>query len=146
MDVRICYNIARQPTVYTMKFAVLLSVALGGALGSLLRYFVASAIQSPASAGFPWGIFIVNVTGGFAMGVITELAALKFNMPQELRAFLTVGILGGYTTFSSFSWQTLSLVREGEWLHAGWNVLLSMVLCLVAVWMGQITASFINQR
>jgi CrcB protein len=80
-----------------MQWGILLAVALGGALGSLLRYFVAGAIQSPANP-FPIGIFIVNITGAFIMGVIVELSALKLQLSPEVRAFLTVGILGGYTS------------------------------------------------
>lgn len=119
-----------------MNFGVLLSVALGGALGSLLRYFVASAIQSPASAGFPWGIFIVNITGGFAMGVITELAALKLNIGLELRAFLTVGILGGYTTFSTFSLESAILIQRGAYGLAAAYISGSALLSIAALFAG----------
>ena len=121
-----------------MNFGILLSVALGGAIGSLLRYFVASAIQSPASAGFPWGIFIVNVTGGFAMGVITELAALKLNIGLELRAFLTVGILGGYTTFSTFSLESALLIQRGAYglatAYISGSALLSIAALFAGLW------------
>jgi fluoride exporter len=119
-----------------MNVPILISVALGGALGSLLRYFVASAIQTPASAGFPWGIFIVNITGGFAMGIITELMALKLNLSPEIRAFLTVGILGGYTTFSTFSLDSVLLLQRGAYASAAAYVIGSTVLSIAALFAG----------
>jgi CrcB protein len=119
-----------------MQFSILLSVALGGALGSLLRYFVASAINTPASSGFPWAIFVVNVTGGFVMGVVTEAAALKLNMGPELRAFLTVGILGGYTTFSTFSLESVILIQRGAYGLAAGYVAGSALLSIAALFAG----------
>src|ERR1700709_1564700 len=113
-----------------MNLGLLLAVALGGALGSLLRYGVASAIQTPASAGFPSGIFVSNVTGGFLMGVIVELGALKLSLAPELRGFLTVGVLGGYTTFSTFSLDSVLLLQRGAYasaaLYIGGSTLLSI--------------------
>ena len=114
-----CYRSGQITTVQLMQFGILLAVALGGALGSLLRYFVAGAVQSAAWPGFPWGIFVVNITGGFAMGVISELAALKLSMTPEVRAFLTVGILGGYTTFSTFSLDSVLLIERGAYVERG---------------------------
>jgi len=119
-----------------MQFTILLAVALGGALGSLLRYFVSSAIQTPASAGFPWGIFIVNITGGFAMGVIVELSALKLQISPELRAFLTVGILGGYTTFSTFSLESALLLQRGAYASAALYISGSALLSIAALFAG----------
>ena len=119
-----------------MQFPILLAVAMGGAVGSLLRYFVASAIQSPAQTGFPWGIFVVNVTGGFAMGVFTELAALKLNISPELRAFLTVGILGGYTTFSTFSLESAILLQRGAYGTAAAYIGGSALLSIAALFAG----------
>ncbi len=119
-----------------MNPAILLAVALGGALGSLLRYFVAGAIQSAASSGFPWGIFVVNVSGGFVMGVIVELGALKLQMSPEIRAFLTVGILGGYTTFSTFSLDSVLLIQRGAYLSAATYVAGSVALSILALFAG----------
>jgi CrcB protein len=119
-----------------MNLGILIAVALGGAIGSLLRYFVASAIQSAASAGFPWGIFVVNVTGGFLMGLIVELGALKLNLAPEMRAFLTVGILGGYTTFSTFSLDSVLLIQRGAYGAAAAYVLGSTVLSILALFLG----------
>ena len=119
-----------------MQLPILLAVALGGALGSLLRYFVASAIQSPVSAGFPWGIFVVNISGGFVMGLITALAALKLQMPLELRTFLTVGVLGGYTTFSTFSLESALLIERGAYAMAAAYIVGSAGLSILALFAG----------
>jgi CrcB protein len=118
-----------------MQWSILVAVAAGGALGSLLRYFVAGAIQQPAMQ-FPWGIFCVNVTGGLAMGIIVELSALKLNISPELRAFLTVGILGGYTTFSTFSLDSVLLIERGTYLAAAGYVAGSAVLSILALFAG----------
>jgi len=119
-----------------MQFGILLAVALGGALGSLLRYFVAGSIQSAAWPGFPWGIFVVNISGGLAMGIIAELAALKLNMTPEVRAFLTVGILGGYTTFSTFSLDSALLIERGEYTSAALYISGSAILSILALFAG----------
>lgn len=119
-----------------MPWALLLAVFVGGGIGSVLRYLVASVIQTPASAGFPWGIFVVNITGGLAMGIIIELAALKIQLSQEMRAFLTVGILGGYTTFSTFSLDSVLLIQRGAYASAAAYVVGSAVLSIGAVFAG----------
>jgi len=119
-----------------MQFGILLAVALGGALGSLLRYFVAGAVQSATWPGFPWGIFVVNITGGFAMGIIVELSALKLNLTPEVRAFLTVGILGGYTTFSTFSLDSALLIERGDYSGATLYIFGSALLSILALFAG----------
>ncbi|MGZ5932813.1 MAG: fluoride efflux transporter CrcB [Rhizomicrobium sp.] len=119
-----------------MQIGILLAVALGGALGSLLRYFAAGVIQSAAWPGFPWGIFVVNISGGFAMGVITELAALKLSMTPEVRAFLTVGILGGFTTFSTFSLDSVLLIQRGAYSSAALYISGSALLSIAALFAG----------
>ena len=119
-----------------MQIGILLAVALGGALGSLTRYFVAGQIQSAAWPGFPWGIFFVNISGGFAMGIIAELSALKLNLTPELRAFLTVGILGGYTTFSTFSLDSALLIERGDYVGAAAYIAGSAILSVVALFAG----------
>ena len=115
---------------------VIVALGVGGGLGALLRYFVDSAIQPAWWPGFPFGIFIVNVTGGLAMGLITALAALKFQMSLELRTFLTTGILGGYTTFSTFSLQSALLIERGAYAQAAAYVLGSTVLSILAIFVG----------
>jgi CrcB protein len=122
--------------VQTMQFGVLLAVAVGGGLGSLLRYFVAGAIQSAAWPGYPWGIFIVNITGGLAMGIIVEMAALKISMTPEVRSFLTVGVLGGYTTFSTYSLDSVLLIQRGAYASAAAYIVGSVVLSILALFAG----------
>lgn len=118
-----------------MKAGIVTAVALGGALGSVARYFV-STIQSPTWTGFPYGIFTVNVSGGFIMGVLTELMALKFNVSAEVRAFLTTGILGGYTTFSTFSLESALLIQRQAYVTATGYVVGSAVLSITALFLG----------
>jgi CrcB protein len=118
-----------------MQAGILLAVALGGAVGSLLRYFVAGAVQQPTMQ-FPLGIFIVNITGGLLMGIIVELGALKLHLSPELRAFLTVGILGGYTTFSTFSLDSVLLIQRGQYAGAAAYIGGSVVLSILALFSG----------
>ena len=108
-----------------MKASILGVVAVGGAIGSMARYAV-STIQSPV-VSFPYAIFIVNLSGGFLMGVVTTLLALKFSVSSEVRAFLTTGILGGYTTFSTFSLETMQLFEDGELQSAATNIAVSLL-------------------
>ena len=115
-------------------------VAIGGALGSVARYWMNGIVSSKFGETFPWGTLLINVTGSFLIGFIGAVASPEGRMDSKSRAFATqfvmYGLCGGYTTFSSFSLQTLRLVQDREWLYAGGNVLLSVVLCLVAVWLG----------
>jgi CrcB protein len=122
-------------------------VALGGALGSVLRFVLANFCNVQVGGAFLWGILIVNVTGSFLIGFlfsITEPGGRWFASPAT-RDFLMVGICGGYTTFSSFSLNTLNLARDGDWLRAGGNILGSVAFCLAAVWLGHAAAAAINQ-
>jgi len=124
-------------------------VAIGGALGSVGRFWL-NGIVSATKAGetFPWGTMLVNVSGSFLIGVLAALTIPEGPMDSKSRAFtmqfLIYGICGGYTTFSSFSVQTLNLLQHRQWLHAGGNVLLSIVLCLGAVWLGWLLGSTFN--
>ena len=95
-----------------------IAIALGGAIGALGRYALSSQITHLVGSGFPWGILIVNVLGCFAMGVIVELSALSWNLSHEMRAFLTTGILGGFTTFSAFALDTALLTERGDMTNA----------------------------
>jgi len=115
-------------------------VAIGGALGSVSRFWINGLVSEKVGATFPWGTLIINIGGSLVIGVLGALASPegRLNSPtrQFITQFLMIGVCGGYTTFSSFSLQTLYLVRDREWLYAGGNVVLSVVLCLVAVWLG----------
>lgn len=117
---------------------IYLWIGLGSALGGMLRYGLAEWVVRLAGKGFPFGTLLVNVTGSFLIGAIASAAqpATGWWGSEHGRAFLMAGICGGYTTFSAFSLQTLQLVRDGHWPTAGWNILLSVALCLAAVWLG----------
>jgi CrcB protein len=115
---------------------VVLWVALGGAIGSAARYGVNIWSGRMFGTEFPWHTLIVNVLGCFLMGVLTEMLALKLHLSHEARAFLTTGILGGFTTFSAFSLDFAYLVERKEVLAAGGYVLASVVLSLLAVFAG----------
>lgn len=120
-----------------------LSIALGGALGSVARFWFSGLIAARFGETFPLGTILVNVTGSFAIGFFATLTSPdgRVLVSPSFREFFMIGICGGYTTFSSFSLQTLNLASDGEWLYAGMNVVLSVVLCLVAVWLGHLAAS-----
>ena len=122
-------------------------VAIGGALGSIARYWCSGVVANWFGESFPWGTIIVNVLGSFVIGLFATLTAPdgRLFVASEARVFVMVGLCGGYTTFSSFSLQTLNLARDGEWLGAGANVVLSVVLCLLAVWLGHAAALVINK-
>ena len=109
-----------------------LAVGVGGGLGALARYYIAGWVQ-PAGVAFNWGIFVVNITGGLLMGMIVEAGALKLNLSPDMRAFLTVGILGGYTTFSTFSLDSVLLLQRGEYGQAAFYVIGSVVLSILAL-------------
>lgn len=115
---------------------IVAGVALGGALGAVLRYWIAGAIQPPWWEGFPFGIFVVNISGGLVMGILTALMALKMNVSPEVRAFLTTGVLGGYTTFSTFSLDSAILIERGAYAQAGLYVAGSAVLSILAIFAG----------
>lgn len=110
-------------------------VALGGALGSVARYWMTNAVALLTGPRFPWGTIMINMIGSFVIGLVAYVTTPVGRVPVsfDMRAFILVGICGGYTTFSSFSLQTLELVRTGYWLGAAANIVLSVVLCLVAV-------------
>src|SRR5262249_16385773 len=95
---------------------------------------------------FPWGTLIVNVSGSFVIGLFATVTGPegRWLVPVTFRQFFIVGICGGYTTFSSFSLQTLNLAEEGQWFHAGMNCVLSLVLCLLGVWVGHLLAIEFN--
>jgi CrcB protein len=120
-------------------------VALGGAFGSVARFWINGLISEKTGATFPWGTLTINVTGSFIIGILGALAIPEGRLDSSTRQFATqflmIGVCGGYTTFSSFSLQTLNLVRDREWLYAGGNILLSVVLCLLAVWLGYLLGS-----
>jgi CrcB protein len=121
-------------------------VALGGALGTTARYWLSGVVARSFGETFPWGTLIINVTGSFVIGFFGALTGPdgRLFVGSTARQFVMIGMCGGYTTFSSFSLQTLNLMNDGEWLRAGANIGMSVVLCMIAVWAGVILAGSIN--
>ena len=116
-----------------MNFPTLLWIALGGAVGSVARAAIGWALH----ARFPWATLLVNVTGSLLIGwLMTRIGTAEPENAAHLQSLLVVGFCGGFTTFSTFSWQTLDQMLRGQWAAAAANILLSVVLCLVAVWLG----------
>ncbi len=117
-------------------------VAIGGALGSMARYGVSGLVSAMAGGVFPYGTLVVNVTGAILIGFLATLSGpeSRFFIPAYGRLFLMPGVCGGYTTFSTFSLETAHLMRDGEWGAALANVGGSVILCLVAIWVGHVGA------
>jgi fluoride exporter len=122
-------------------------IGLGGAIGSVVRFWVSGLIASRFGQTFPLGTLVVNVTGSFAIGLFAALSEPegRWLINPSLRQFLMIGICGGYTTFSSFSLQTLALIQEGGWLHAVLNSIASFAFCLFAVWLGYLVITLLNK-
>jgi CrcB protein len=116
--------------------AIPLLIALGGAIGSVARYALAGAVHRFASPYFPYGTFVVNITGCLVFGAIFALSEQRFVIGPPVRAFLLIGVLGGFTTFSSFTFETFQLVRDGEMLLAAANAVGQLVVGLAAFWLG----------
>jgi fluoride exporter len=125
-----------------------LAVMLGGAFGTGLRMWMSSTLAARYGETFPLGTLVVNVAGSFVIGLFAGVTGPEgmFLTSPLTRQVVMIGVLGGFTTFSSFSFQTLNLITEGEWFHAGINIVLSVALCLLAVWLGHVAAAAINQR
>ncbi len=123
-------------------------IMLGGALGSGARYWASGLVGERFGEVFPLGTLFVNISGSFLIGFLVGLTEPPSPFPAgpRLRQFLMIGILGGYTTFSTFSLQTLELARAGDWARAGLNSVLSLVCCLVAVWLGRALGLLIAAR
>ncbi|MDE1170139.1 MAG: fluoride efflux transporter CrcB [Verrucomicrobium sp.] len=123
-------------------------VALGGALGTLGRFWLSGFVAERFGPSFPLGTLVINVTGSYVIGLFAALTAADgpYLVSPAFRTFFMIGICGGYTTFSSFSLQTLNLAQDGEWFYAGLNCVLSLVLCLAAVWLGHVSASLLNPK
>ncbi|MEO6054995.1 MAG: fluoride efflux transporter CrcB [Chthoniobacterales bacterium] len=122
-------------------------IFLGGGLGSMLRFFISVWIGERYGESFPWGTIIVNIAGCFLIGVLAALFDVegRFIVSPIVRLFLMIGFLGGFTTFSSFSLQTLKLAQDGQWLGAAANCAISLVCCIVGVWAGFSAGHSINQ-
>ncbi|MEO6005078.1 MAG: fluoride efflux transporter CrcB [Opitutus sp.] len=124
----------------------ILWIALGSALGGVTRFALSAFAAQRWGDNFPWGTLIVNITGSFLIGFFATLTQPdgRFAVGGTTRQFVMTGIFGGYTTYSSFSLQTLLLAQEGEWLRAGSYATGTFVLCFVAVWLGHLCATYLH--
>ena len=120
--------------------ALTLWIALGGAIGAVLRYAANIGIARVAGGDFPWHTMLINISGSLVMGLLITLMALRWNVSNDIRAFLTTGILGGYTTFSAFSLDFALLVERKTYALAGAYALGSVVLSLIAIFAGMALA------
>lgn len=114
----------------------LLLICLGGAAGTAARYWVGGLAGRWLGAEFPYGTLAVNVSGSFLIGVIQQVGLATLAIPETARLVLTIGVMGGFTTYSSFSYETLKLVETGAWLEAALNVALTTGLCLLVCALG----------
>jgi len=113
-----------------------LLVFAGGGIGAAARYWLSGLVYQRLGSEFPSGTLVVNVIGCLLIGFLISIFEERFVLYPSLRIFLTIGLLGGFTTFSSFSFETMALLRDGELLYASANILLSVVLCLGGTWVG----------
>ena len=122
-------------------------IGVGSALGGMARYWCSGFVASHLGETFPWGTIAVNIIGSFVIGFFATISGPdgRLLVPSLARQFVMLGFCGGYTTFSSFSLQTLNLVRDGEWLQAAGNIAVSVTLCLIAVTVGHYAAAALNQ-
>jgi CrcB protein len=121
-------------------------IAIGSALGGMARYWCSGAAALLFGATFPWGTLIVNVAGSLIIGFVATLTGPdgRLFISSTARQFIMLGLCGGFTTLSSFSLQTLNLMNDGQWLYAALNIGASVIVCLVAVWLGHVAAAHLN--
>ena len=122
-------------------------IAAGSALGGMARFACANWMGAWLGTAFSWGTLAINVVGSFIIGLFSVFTAPegRLPVPADVRLFVTVGVCGGYTTFSSFSLQTLALAQDGQAGRAGLNIAGSVVLCLLAVWIGWAAGMALNK-
>ncbi len=116
----------------------ILYIASGGAVGALLRYFISTGMHKTLGHGFPYGTISVNVLGSILIGFIYVLTQTKIQLSLEMKAGIMIGILGAFTTFSTFSLETMTLLESGQPIKAGLNIMLSIILCIGGCWAGLI--------
>jgi len=114
----------------------IISIAIGGAAGALLRFWVSNGVYTLLGRGFPYGTLAVNVIGSLAMGLLYVFFLERMTVSAELRGAVLIGLLGSFTTFSTFSIETLNLIEQAEFMKAGLNALISVFACLLAAWFG----------
>ena len=122
-------------------------VSVGGAIGSVARFWISGLVAQRFGETFPLGTLVVNVTGSLIIGAFAALTEPegRWLVSPSFRQFFMIGVCGGYTTFSSFSLQTLALAQDGEWFRAGTNSIASFSLCLLAVWLGYFSITLVTK-
>lgn len=118
----------------------IIAVLIGGALGSLLRFLLSTGVNQVLPKSFPWGVLFVNVLGSFAIGLLVGILTGRFELTPFWRAGIFIGLLGGFTTFSSFSLDTVSLLQTGSYIIAATNIVASLLFCLLATAFGLLLA------
>jgi fluoride exporter len=113
-----------------------LAISIGAVLGANLRYLLGGWIAERSDASFPWATLVINASGSLVIGLVLTLVTERIAAPSWVRPMIAIGFLGSYTTFSTFSWETLSLARDGAWMAAVANVALSIAACLIGVYAG----------
>jgi fluoride exporter len=121
-----------------------LMVALGGAVGSVLRFWAGSYVSSRMGSRFPYGTFIINITASFVIGLVMTVLAEKAHWSPNWRYLVAIGFLGGYSTFSAFEYETFRVFQDGEFLIASMNVALSVVVGFVSVWLGVVAGRMVS--
>ncbi len=116
------------------------AIAAGGALGAIMRFWLSGGIYAWLGRDFPYGTLSVNIIGSFFIGIAFILLTERLTLGAEVRAFVLIGFLGAFTTFSTFSLETLMLMQEGLLVKAAGNILLSVILCIIATWTGIVLA------
>ncbi len=114
----------------------LLFIAIGGAIGAVLRFSVSNGVYGMLGRGFPWGTFVVNVLGSLVMGFLYVMFIERMTVSVEMRSMILIGLLGAFTTFSTFSIETLNLIESGDLVPAGINMFLSVFFSVTACWLG----------
>lgn len=114
----------------------ILLVGIGGAIGSVLRYATQGFVYTKLNPDFPWGTIVVNTLGSFLIGAVIAFFEIKALESTNLRLFLTVGLLGGYTTYSSFSAEVMNQIKDADWMYAGFNIFGTLFLVLLGYWLG----------
>jgi len=120
-----------------------LMVALGGAIGSMLRFWAGGYVSTRLGTRFPYGTFLINITASFLIGFIMTLLAERMHWGSNWGYLIVAGFLGGYSTFSTFEYETFRVFQDGEFLVAGMNIVLSVAVGFLAVWVGVVTGRII---
>ena len=121
---------------YGESMKMILAIAVGGAIGAVARHYVAYAVATTVGQGFPWGIVVVNILGSFLMGCLVETSALMWSPSVEMRAFMMVGVLGAFTTFSTFSLDVVLLIERGQMAAAASYIIISVICAIGALFVG----------